>query len=171
MTSSLVQKVREECYRICKTKNDADDICQITLYRLIKNLRNIESPESLMAYVHSVARNTYIDQKRRRRRETPFSCLMKNGDPIFAQLEEGCVSNYVLGADECSTKSFNRLKNVLSPMEKQILDLTFVNGVVSKDVCSSLGISPGKVARAKMRAKEKMREAAKLSDIPPSWMS
>ncbi len=171
MALSLVQKVREECYRICKTKNEADDLCQMTLYRLIKNVRNIESPESLMAYVHSVLMNTYIEQKRRRGRETPFSHLMEKPGVYNADLDENVVSNYVLGVEDVSKSCIKRLSNVLSPLEKQILELTSLQGFVSREVCSALGLTPNKVAKAKTKAKEKMRAAAKISDIPPSWMN
>ncbi|WP_295681482.1 RNA polymerase sigma factor [uncultured Fibrobacter sp.] len=171
MTLSLVQKVREECYRICKTKNEADDLCQMTLYRLIKNVRNIESPESLMAYAHSVLMNTYIEQKRRRSRETPFSHLMEKPGVYNADLDESVVSNYVLGVEDVNMSCINRLSSVLSPMEKRILDLTSIQGFVSREVCAALGLTPNKVAKAKTKAKEKMRAAAKISDIPPTWMS
>ena len=65
----------------------------------------------------------------------------------------------------------NRLSSVLSPMEKRILDLTSIQGFVSREVCAALGLTPNKVAKAKTKAKEKMRAAAKISDIPPTWMS
>jgi DNA-directed RNA polymerase specialized sigma24 family protein len=143
----------------------------MTLYKIIRKRHSIEHPESLMVWVHRVLMNVYIDQKRRSRRETPFSRLAGKTDPCFDDMEERCVENYVLGAEDVTKKCFERLTNVLSPMEKNVLDLTSVQGLVSKDVCAALGLTPNKVAKAKMRAKEKMKEAAKLSDIPPSWIS
>lgn len=169
--SPIVDMVKAECYRLCQTKAEADDLCQMTLYKIIKNHRQIEHPESLMAWVYRILMNAYIDQKRRRRRETPFSRLMNKSDPFRVDLDENSVSSYILGADEISRKCFDRLSSVLSPMEKRILDLTTVQGIVSRDVCTALGLSPSKIARVKMRAKEKMRAAAGLSDLPPTWMS
>ena len=171
MTLSLVDKVKAECYRLCQTKAEAEDLCQMTLYKIIRNRHNIEHPESLMVWVHRVLMNAYIDQRRKRCRETPFSRLMRKTDPNFVDMEERCVANYVLGADDVSKKCFDRLTNVLSPMEKNILDLISIQGIISKDVCATLGLTPNMVAKAKTRAKVKMREAAKLSDVPPSWIS
>lgn len=171
MTLSLVDKVKAECYRLCQTKAEAEDLCQMTLYKIIRNRHSIEHPESLMVWVHRVLMNAYIDQKRKRSRETPFSRLMKKTDPYLANMEERCVANYVLGADDVSKKCLDRLTNVLSPMERNVLNLTSVQGIIARDVCASLGLTPNKVAKAKTRAKEKMKEAAKLSDFPPSWIS
>jgi RNA polymerase sigma factor, sigma-70 family len=150
---------------------EAEDLCQMTLYRLIRNVRNIESSESLMSYVHSVLLNGYIDQKRRLNRETPFSCLMEKPDAQRARIDEHTVSNYVLGTEDVNKNCFDRLTNVLTPMEKRILELTSIQGMVSREVCATLGLTPNKVAKAKTRAKEKMRAAAKISDIPPSWIN
>ncbi|MBO7412381.1 MAG: sigma-70 family RNA polymerase sigma factor [Fibrobacter sp.] len=171
MALSLVKKIKAECYRLCGMTAEAEDLCQMTLYRLVKNIHNIESPQSIMSYVHSVLINTYIEQKRRRIRETPFSHLMEKPGVYSARVDERIVSNYVLGIDDVSKTCFDRLSSVLSPMEKRILDLTSIQGIVSREVCASLGLSPNKVAKTKTKAKEKMRKAANLSDIPPSWIN
>lgn len=171
MTLSLVKKIKAECYRLCGKTAEADDLCQMTLYRLVRNIHNIESPESLLSYAHRVLMNTYIDQKRRRNRETPFSHLMEKPEVYNSRVDGNVVSNYVLGTEDVSKICFDRLSNVLSPMEKLVLDLTSIQGIISREVCSSLGLTPNKVAKTKTKAKEKMRRAANLSDIPPSWIS
>jgi DNA-directed RNA polymerase specialized sigma subunit, sigma24 homolog len=156
MALSLVQKVREECYRICKTKNEADDLCQMTLYRLIKNVRNIESPESLMAYVHSVLMNTYIEQKRRRGRETPFSHLMEKPGVYNADLDENVVSNYVLGVEDVSKSCIKRLSNVLSPLEKQNSgSLHLSRGLCLGRFALRSGLHPTRSRRPRRRPRKK----------------
>lgn len=171
MALSLIKKIKAECYRLCGMTAEAEDLCQVTLYRLIKNIHKIESPETIFSYVHSVLMNAYIDQKRHRDRETPFSHLMEKPGVYSTRVDERVVSNYVLGIDDVSKNCFDRLSSVLSPTEKRILDLTSIQGIVSREVCATLGLTPNKVAKAKTKAKEKMRKAANISDIPPSWIN
>lgn len=172
---SAIKKVNKEinavCVRFCKTKDEADDLGQQAFLKILKNRQNIERPECLNTWVYNVVRNTYIDSLRRVKRETPFSLLKE--EPCLYKTEDDdlCVKNYVLGADDVSSRSYERLSEVLNAVERKIVETTLMHGFHAKDVCEDLNLSANALAKTKRRAIGKMKNSAKLSDYPPSWLS
>lgn len=171
MAFSIIDEVKLLCNRLCKSKAEADDLRQIVLYKICRNGCNINRPEYLKTWIRNVVVNAYIDEYCRTRRETPFSLLKEDGCLYDAENNEECVANYVLGMDEVSARSYSRLSSVLTPVERDVMEKTFLLGFSSKDVCENLNISPNVLAKTKNRAIRKMKNVAKLSDCPPPWLS
>lgn len=171
MEFSIIDEVKSVCRRLCKSKAEADDLRQIVLYKIYKNGCCLNRPEYLKTWIHNVVVNTFIDVQCRPKRETPFSYL-KEGPCLYdTEGNAACVSAYTLGVDDANSRSLERLSTVLTPVEKDVLQKTAIHGLSSKDVCESMNMTPSVLAKTKIRAMKKMKNVAKLSDVPPSWMS
>lgn len=171
MAFSIMEEVKSMCNKLCKSKVEADDLCQHVLYKICRNGCCIEHPESLKTWVHNVVVNAFIDEHCRAKRETPFSYLKEPTCLYDTEGNEICVQNYTLGLDESIVRSCERLSVDLSPVEREVMKQTFIQGFSSKDVCENMNISSNVLAKTKNRAIKKMKEGAKLSDLPPSWLS
>lgn len=171
----VINKVNKEVnaasVKFCMVKDEAEDLVQQSILKILKNLRNVDCPEYFTTWVYNIVRNTYIDEHRRAKRETPVSLLKESPCLYDMNVQDFNDPNYVLGVDDASSRTFERLSTVLNAIEKKVVETTLVHGFRAREVCKELNLSANAFAKTKTRAIRKMKDLAKLSDYPPSWMN
>ncbi|MDR2121783.1 MAG: sigma-70 family RNA polymerase sigma factor [Flavobacteriaceae bacterium] len=130
-------------------KEEAEDILQDVFYQLVKTIETTEDPiEHIGAWLYRVARNMIINAGiRRKEKEWPVYRKNENDD-IMRDFSE------ILFHDKATTSSpeteylrslvWIELENALSelpPKQREIFELTELNGISVKEIAETTGIS------------------------------
>lgn len=135
--------------------NHAEDIVSETFVRVLTKAPKLET-ETALAYLLAVARNTFLSEKRRRRREVPIS------DGHF-QTETGSVLEDIQTRDRLKTV-FGALSQ-LPESERAALLLRVDHNLAYPEIASVLGASIGAVRVRVHRARMHLLEAIKSERI------
>lgn len=55
---------------MCRSKEEADDLCQDTFIRAFNNLKSLKEPEKFSSWLLTVGRNTFLNTKRKKQVDT-----------------------------------------------------------------------------------------------------
>jgi len=126
---------------------DAVDIAQDTILGVLEALRarRLRDPGRLPAFVLSTARNLINGHRRDEARSREVL-----GDPPGEPLR--CTPSPLEIDDERRLALVAEAMNRLKPLDRRILQLTFVDGLTSREISPIVGLSPDAVRTRKARA-------------------
>lgn len=136
------------CRRMLKNDEDARDAAQDTLVKVLRSLERYDNKRSFSTWVFGIARNTCIDEHRRRRRRawdepTDVVCDAPTPLEVTAKAERA----QVLGV------SLERLP----PMYREILVLYHFEHLKYAEIAETLDLPMGTVMNRIFRARKKLR--------------
>lgn len=138
-------------WHLCGDRSTAEDILSETFVRLMTHTVRIETRTAL-AYLLTIARNTYLTQRYRRRREVPLI-----EEPPGPELDPAQRLD-----SEARLEVTLRALRALPEGERAVLLLRVDHGLSYDEIASSLGIS---VAAAKVRVhRARLRLAGALRE-------
>ncbi len=148
--SALYARYAEEAYRyaraILKDAHAAEDAVQETCIKVYQNVRNIRNPDAFKAYFFKTLSNTAKTMLRR-------SALCAVG----TELSEDCpASENTAQTAELRTDLAAAL-DTLSEEERQIVLLSAVAGLCSKEIADAVGMTAGAVRSKLSRSLQKLR--------------
>ncbi|MFK7930523.1 MAG: RNA polymerase sigma factor [Myxococcota bacterium] len=136
--------------RLLRNDEDARDAAQDTLIKVLRNLERYDPNRSFKTWVFGIARNTCIDQHRKRRRQA----WDEPGD---------IVDNAPSPLQEVSkAQQAERLRDALGrvpPMYREVLVLYHFEHLKYVEIAESLELPLGTVMNRIFRARKKLREA------------
>lgn len=141
-----------ELYRyacaILKNPQDAEDIVQETCIKVYTNIKNIRNPEACKAYFFKVLSNTAKTHLRRK-------SLVPQDDP----LPESTKSTENTEQTAVERSDLQAALAALSEEERQIVLLSAVAGLRSREIAEAVGLTAGGVRSKLSRALQKMRSS------------
>lgn len=141
------QPLRRLGYALCGDWQGAEDLAQVTFVRLYRAWPRIQT-ESIDAYARRILVNAFLSGRRTRRREL-----------LVAAPPEGTVS----GPDVTSRVALARALHTLSPGQRAVVVLRYLEDMSVADVGALLDISEGTVKSQTARGVQALREA--LGDL------
>lgn len=127
---------------------DAEDLSQDVLLVTYQHLDGIEAG-SLHAWVRAVARNHHVSWLRRHSRVVPVSEV-----PETADVEGDPVLSALLSGDATEA---HRLLSLLSPGDRRLLELRYLEDRTVEEVAASLGSSVNTAKVGLFRARKRLR--------------
>jgi RNA polymerase sigma-70 factor (ECF subfamily) len=131
----------------------AEEVAQETLGRAVATLADGRTPEirNLGAFVHGIARHVIADVQRTRRRLVGAEALANQPDPAST---EDALGHAVAAEERERVRAALRR---LSSGDRQILHLSFYEGLTPAEVADRLGETSLRVRKRKSRALERLR--------------
>lgn len=141
-----------------KHKETAEDCAQITFSKVFQNIQKIEmSASSPLQYLFTVARNTLIDEKRKKQAETVTDEVW--GTQVAKENTEKTIENQQLYA------SILESIESLQEEEQDLITFRLLENVSHAEIASMLEKSDVSVRKAFSRALEKLRNILKTKGI------
>lgn len=127
---------------------DAQDIYQEVLLRIMKNSAQLNKSQSLKSWLFTIAKNQIIDYYRTRRFSEDIDNLQSNGlisgeEPEAYQELESCLHGFI---------------DALPPDYKKIVLLSEIEGKSQKEIAESLGINYITLRSKVQRGREKIKK-------------
>jgi RNA polymerase sigma-70 factor (ECF subfamily) len=131
----------------------ADDVVQETLARALAAIREGKAGDirDLGAFVHGIARHVILDFIRARQRDAGAEPLRDTADP--ASLRDAL--SHVVSAEERAR--VRAALQQLTASDRNILHLSFFEGLSCTEVAERLGLNSLRVRKRKSRALERLR--------------
>lgn len=136
--------------RFCELHSDIDDLGQEVFCKAYENLGAFKSRSSFRTWLYRIASNTCLDHLRQRRR-----------NPVQnTPLPEDERSAAVLGSRESTESRLDcrRLLAHLSPKDRLVVTLLYVEGFSVKETAAISGLSAANVRVRAFRAKARLRQ-------------
>lgn len=148
----LVRRFTPAVYRFCvrmlKNDEDARDATQDTLVKVLRNLNRYDPNRSFKTWVFGIARNTCIDEHRRRRRrawDEPGEVVDVGPSPL---------------QEVSRARRAERLREAmdqLPPMYREVLVLYHFEHLKYVEIAEALDLPMGTVMNRIFRARKKLR--------------
>ena len=135
--------------RMLGNEQDARDVAQDTLVKVLRSLDQYDPTRSFATWVFGIARNTCIDEHRRRRRrawDEPGEVVDTRPSPL-SEVSRAERADRVIGALQ-----------QLPPMYREILVLYHFEHLKYVEIAEALDVPLGTVMNRIFRARKKLRE-------------
>lgn len=141
-------------------RDAAEDAVQEVLARVLAAQAGSEPPRNPVAYAHGIARNVIADEQRRRGR---FARAPSGADPP-ARGPDALLAIVTEEERDAVVAALSRL----SAADREILRLSYDEGLTPVEIASRLGEPPERIRKRKQRALERLRRAFLGEDAGPS---
>lgn len=141
--------------RMMRNEQDAHDVCQETMVKVLRNLHRYDARWRFQTWVLSVARNTCIDEFRRRKHRS-YEEAPDVADPTPGPLE-------LASSQERSVTLHTALAQV-PPLYREVLVLYHFEHLKYREIADMLDIPIGTVMNRIFRARQKLRAAYEAAE-------
>jgi len=138
-------------------EQDARDVTQETMVKILKNLHRYDSRWRFSTWIISIARNTCIDEFRRRRR--------RSYDEPPEVVDDGPSPDEITAQQRRATRLHQALSK-LPPLYREVLVLYHFEHRKYREIADILEIPIGTVMNRIFRARRKLRAAYEVIDNP-----
>ena len=149
-------------YRLTGNAEDAEDLLQDTYLRLWQKRDSLGEEATAQAYLVTLMRNLYRDQRRLKRIDTSTDMAEQAEPP-----DERSLARQIEAADEA--RQMATLLDGLPERDSQILRMRLVEDRSYEEIERDTGLSQGNIRLIVMRTKQKLKlQYLKLTKI---WMN
>lgn len=156
------QGIYDLAARMTRDEDIAADVVQNTFVKAWEQLRQRYIPQSVKAWLYTVARNTALDELRLRKRLVPAEEERAEGAVTFsyAELDSARLSQpeAVLQDKELVELVWNSAQ-ALSPEDYALLDLHLRKGLSADELATSLGVAKGALYTRLSRLRDALEES------------
>lgn len=156
------QGIYDLAARMTRDEDIAADVVQNTFVKAWEQLRQRTIPQSVKAWLYTVARNTAIDELRLRKRLVPAEEERAEGAVTFsyAELDSARLSQpeAVIRDKELVELVWNSAQ-ALSPEDYALLDLHLRKGLSADELATSLGVAKGALYTRLSRLRDALEES------------
>ncbi len=132
-------------YSLCKSRELAEDLMQDVFLKALLSLSN--SHTNIRAWLYKVARNTYLNELRKRNRESEL-------DETTAISGDKLLESIILNEQK---KTLYQAMMKLPDRQREILELFYFSEMNMKEIASVLMLTPENVRVLACRAKKQLR--------------
>jgi RNA polymerase sigma-70 factor (ECF subfamily) len=151
--AGTARDLRAYVARVSGHLDQADDIVQESYLKLLRMPAAPDDPQQLRPLLFRIASNLMTDEWRRRRRA-------ENAAAPHALEPDGSAPDMVLRLDMI------RVFQQLTPQQRQMMWLAYVEGADHREIAATLGLREGSVRVLLLRARRKL--ASLLQAVQPS---
>ena len=154
-------------YRICKNKEDTEEIVQDTFFKTWKNLKKYHEDQSFKTWLYTIAKNTTMDLLRKKKSLT-FSELSDSNDESENSFQDNIADEAPL-PDELfalaeKKKLLDNLLDRLPPIYKEVLLLKYGSELEFEEIAKILNKPPETIRSQHRRALIKLKECIYSQD-------
>lgn len=155
--ATLFRRYREEIYSLCLqrtsgNREDADDLVQETFVKVYMNLAKYDPKYTFGQWIYTIARNAFIDLKRRRRDEMSIDMIGRGASvsPVFDEsADERIIS-------EQHSAQIARCMARLPEKYRQMAEMRFEREMSYEEIALQMGLPIGTVKTQIHRARERL---------------
>lgn len=136
--------------RMMRDEQDARDVSQEVLTKILKNLDRYDARFRYPTWVLSVTRNTCIDEFRRRKHRS------NDEVPDIADQDPGAHERL---SDEQTARIVRKALSTLPPLYREVLVLYHYENLKYREIADLLDLPIGTVMNRIFRARQKLKEA------------
>jgi len=136
-------------YSMCKQTELAEDLMQETFLKALLSLG--ESHTNMRAWLYTVARNLYYNERKRRKDEVSLEEVNLERD-----MEASDLLSVIIREEE--TRWLMRAMLTLSEVKREILQMHYFGGLSQREIASILSLTPANVRVLVLRAKKEIKE-------------
>lgn len=140
--------------KIGAKKEDAEDIVQDTICKMIENIDAIDE-EKVISWMFKVSINRYFNLYNKNKRINKYVCV--TDDNAFRGIIENNLTERYILAEEYRDY-VNKTLNIIKPSYKELLVLKYFMELSYRDISILLDFSEDKVKTYLYRARNKFRE-------------
>ncbi|KAB7663019.1 RNA polymerase sigma factor [Bacillus sp. B1-b2] len=142
-------KVYKTTFYILKDRELAKDATHDTFIKVFKNLKKLKDHSKLNAWITTISTRTAIDSYNKYKKRMTY------------ELEE---TNFLVNTEEINSvkEELNHYLATISPEQKQILILKYIDGLTEKEIAKILSIKLGTVKSRIYRAKQRLSHQYKV---------
>lgn len=139
-------KLRQFIIMRVNNADDADDILQEVFIRIYKNISSLKDEQKLASWIFQITRNVIIDYYRSKKE--------------IYEIDDEYLSDKSDGEDSISKLSLgiNNFIDNLSPIYKEAIQFTEIEGLKQRELAEKLGISLTGAKSRVQRAREQLKE-------------
>ncbi|MEC7947884.1 MAG: RNA polymerase sigma factor [Myxococcota bacterium] len=141
--------------RMLRHEQDARDATQDTLVKVLRSLDRYDDQWRFTTWVVGIARNTCIDEFRKRRRRSDFEA---------PELADPGPAPDSLAARNVRAERLHEALDALTPLYRDVLVLYHFEHLKYQEIADLLGIPIGTVMNRIFRARRKLRAAYEAQD-------
>lgn len=157
----MIQRYTPSVYRFCarmlRDDEDARDAAQNTLVKVIRNLHRYDPERKFSTWVFGIARNTAIDEQRRRRFTTEL------GDRDLADTRSSPLEET---SRQERAERLHEALGQLPPMYREVLVLYHFEHFKYQEIAETLELPLGTVMNRIFRARRRLRELYEAAELP-----
>lgn len=151
--SDIIYKL---CEVKCDTVEEAKDLFQTVALKFCQNAQFLRNREALFPWLVRVMHNAHCDMVADRRSTYPMSAFGRKAEYFNELSEERSV---FFQEDRDVAEDYETLFSLLSPLERMIVEMTYVGGFPTEEISSVIGLSNNAVRKRRHFAIQKMRKA------------
>ncbi|MES2822564.1 MAG: RNA polymerase sigma factor [Pseudomonadota bacterium] len=152
----LMPAIRRFAYSLTGSSQDADDLLQNTVERVLS--RGVPDDVELVKWAFRVCRNLWIDEYRARK-------VRRNDADVAALLDEQTIDGEKIICDQITLQQVNNAMAKLPDDQRSILALVAVQGMSYKEVAETLSIPIGTVMSRLARARIALSQYLKTTAL------
>lgn len=168
--SRLVDTYHEKIHRLVffrtRSGSDAEDITQEVFFKAYRSLRKLDDPKKFQSWLYAIALNKVRDHHRRCKIRALF--FFSTNESEAGELDHPDV-NSVDAADKVAGRQFweyvEQLSKTLTPAEREVFYLRFLDQLELKEIAAVLEKSEGTVKTLVHRAVKKFRQDRVLREF------
>lgn len=148
-------KIYKLCEKKCSSVEDAKDLFQTVALKFCQNARFLRERNSVYPWLLRVVHNTHCDMIEKDSQvfmESRLKCLPESLDCLA---EERSV---FYNPRESNLNDYDKLLSILTPLERMIVEMTYVGGFSSEELSSVIGLSALSIRKRRCFAVSKLRE-------------
>ncbi len=166
----LVDRYHEKIHRLVffrtRSCSDAEDITQEVFFKAFRSLRKLDDPEKFQSWLYAIAVNKVRDHYRRCKLRALFFLSTNEDDVGDLDLPD---TNTVDAADKVAGRQFweyvEQLSKALTPAEREVFYLRFLDQLELKEIASILEKSEGTIKTLVHRAVKKFKQDRVLREF------
>jgi RNA polymerase sigma-70 factor (ECF subfamily) len=153
LASRVRDRVRAWAARLTDDHDDAEDVAQLVLLRLHRQVAEFEGRSRFTTWLYAVTKRVVLSKRARDRRRDALA--MARGDELVPHAPDSTVGEPGAG-HELMTLVVSYL-NVLSGRERDVFELGDLRGMNASEIAERLGVKAVTVRTQLMRARRKIR--------------
>jgi RNA polymerase sigma-70 factor (ECF subfamily) len=143
------------CLRMTRDEQDARDATQDTFLKVLRKLDRFDDAYRFETWLFTIARNTCIDQHRRRQRRP---------ESAEQDVASGAPSPLDITAQRRDADRVHEALATLPQMYREIITMYHLDGMLYREICQVTGLPMGTVMNRLFRARHKLKDALEALD-------
>lgn len=135
-----------------RNREEAEDLAQTVFFKVYRSLADFQEKASPLGYFFTVARNAVIDHWRKKKEIT-----LEDTQEVFINIPSNERNPREAAEDKESSEKIHRAMEHLTPIQKEVITLKFLNELSNREIAGLLGKTEEAIRQLQFRALKVLR--------------